>query len=79
MKKVILMATAIIFSVAMYAQTATAPKGVKSVPKTTVAQNTAKPADKTEGQTKGETKKEPKKGHKKGMHHEHAKKGTTKK
>jgi len=78
MKKVILTATALIFTVAMFAQTASAPKVVKTTPKNVVAQNTAKPAaEKAEVQTKGESKKEIKKEHKKGTHH--AKKEHTKK
>ena len=78
MKKVILTATALIFTVALFAQTGSAPKGVKTTPKNVVAQNTVKPtAEKAEGQTKGESKKEIKKEHKKGTHH--AKKEHTKK
>ena len=77
MKKVILTATTLIFTVAMFAQTGSAPKSVKTAPKNVVAQNAAKPAaEKSAVQTKGENKKEIKKEHKKAKHH--AKKEHTK-
>ena len=66
MKKIMLSATALVFSVALFAQTGSVPAAAKAAPKNVVAQNTTKPADtKSDGKT---TKDEKKKEHK-GKHH----------
>ena len=63
MKKIMLTATALLFTVAMFAQTGSAPVKAKSPQPAVVVQNTTKPsAGKDETKGKEEKKKECKKG-----------------